>query len=194
MCHEEVVKLICYEILKDDNSFKLKTYLKLLQMADLSDADYLSLKNIHQLAEEVHEHIDDRLIKKTAKRFEESVLAMLIKKPEHRQLLDETKPPAEQLDQDDKDKTIQNDSLSSELIDHQFPKIIKKPSKSNKTLTRTMNETARTACDQTRRSSPRVSRGPVSSSGNLKEVRILISRLDETVLSKADQSRVSRNT
>jgi condensin complex subunit 3 len=55
ICHENIFRSICYEILKDDNSFKLKTYLKLLQLADLTSADYLSLKSIHELIEEVHD-------------------------------------------------------------------------------------------------------------------------------------------
>lgn len=207
MCHEEVVKLICYEILKDDNSFKCKTYLKILQMADLSDADYLSLKNIHQLAEEVHEHIDDKLVKKMAKKFEEHVLEILSKKPEHTQLFTEPKKIEQTLQNDidttiQNDKTIQNDSLSNEMIDLEFPKINKKSSKSNKTLTRTMNENSKTVCEATqqisRRSSPRISRLSTNKSvladTNLKEVKIVIDKLDESVLSKANQSKQSNNT
>lgn len=201
MCHEEVVKLICYEILKDDNSFKCKTYLKVLQMADLTEADYLSLKNIHQLAEEVYEHIDDKLIKKMAKKFEENVLGLLSKKPEHQQLLDQSKQ-MEKTRQEDTDKTIQNDSLSSEIIDHEFPKILKKTSKTNKTLTRTLNETNKTVCERTqvsRRSSPRTNRvsstnASLLSNHSLKEVKVVIDKLDESTLSKVDQSRVSTNT
>lgn len=200
MCHEEVVKLICYEILKDENSFKCKTYLKVLQMADLSEADYLSLKNIHQLAEEVYEHIDDKLVKKMAKKFEENVCDILSKKPEHTHIFKEAKQ-TEQTCQNDGDKSIQNDSLANEMIDHEFPKINKKSSKSNKTMTRTINETSKTVCDTTeisRRSSPRISRLSANKSSlaenSLKEVRVVISKLDESVLSKSNQSRLSNNS
>jgi condensin complex subunit 3 len=55
ICHENIAKSICFEILKDDNAYKCKTYLKILQMADLSEADYLSLKDIFNLANEVHD-------------------------------------------------------------------------------------------------------------------------------------------
>ncbi len=71
------------EILKDENTYKCKTYLKIIQMTDLSEADYLSLKEIHQLANEVHEHIQDKSLKKTAKKFVETVHVLLEKLPEY---------------------------------------------------------------------------------------------------------------
>ena len=52
-------------------------------MADLTEADYLSLKEIHQLANEVHEHIQDKNLKKTAKKFVETVYTLLEKMPEY---------------------------------------------------------------------------------------------------------------
>lgn len=71
------------ELLKEGNAFRCKTYLKIAQLADLGDADYHSLKNIWQLVEQVHEHIDDRTNKKTAKKFVESIEALLNKMPEY---------------------------------------------------------------------------------------------------------------
>lgn len=52
-------------------------------MTDLSEADYFSLKEIHQLANEVHDHIQDKNLKKTAKKFVESVQGLLEKMPEY---------------------------------------------------------------------------------------------------------------
>lgn len=83
ICHENIARSICYEILKDENAYKCKTYLKIMSMADLSNADYLALKSIHELADEVQMHISDKLIKKTAIRFSESVMAFMSKKPEY---------------------------------------------------------------------------------------------------------------
>jgi predicted house-cleaning noncanonical NTP pyrophosphatase (MazG superfamily) len=71
------------EILKDENTYKCKTYLKIIQMTDLTEADYLSLKEIHQLANEVHEHIQDKNLKKTAKKFVETIFGQLEKMPEY---------------------------------------------------------------------------------------------------------------
>ncbi len=83
ICHENIVRSICYEILKDDNVFKTKTYLKVMQMADLGNADYLALKGIWELADEVHMHIGDKLVKKSAVRFSEMVHGMMVKRPEY---------------------------------------------------------------------------------------------------------------
>ena len=83
ICHENIVKSICYEILKDENAYKCKTYMKVLQMADLTGADYLSLKSIHELTDEVHLHIQDKLVKKSAVKFNEMVYGLMIKKPEY---------------------------------------------------------------------------------------------------------------
>lgn len=52
-------------------------------MADLTEADYYALKEIEHLAEQVHEFIDERFNKKTAKKFWESIEALLAKKPEY---------------------------------------------------------------------------------------------------------------
>ena len=71
------------EILKDENTYKSKTYLKIIQMTDLSEADYLSLKEIHQLANEVHDHIQDKNVKKTAKKFVDTVFAQLSAMPDY---------------------------------------------------------------------------------------------------------------
>jgi len=38
-----------------ENKDIIEKYLKLLKLADLTAADYLSLKSIHKLIEEVHE-------------------------------------------------------------------------------------------------------------------------------------------
>jgi len=83
ICHENIVRSICYEILKDDNVFKTKTYLKVMQMADLANADYLALKGIWELTDEVQMHIGDKLVKKTAVRFNEVIHGMMVKKPEY---------------------------------------------------------------------------------------------------------------
>jgi hypothetical protein len=52
-------------------------------MADLSSADYISLKDIVQLTHDIHEHIEDRLIKKTAIKYWETVNELMMKKPEY---------------------------------------------------------------------------------------------------------------
>jgi hypothetical protein len=83
ICHENIVKSICYEILKDENAFKTKTYLKILQMADLSGADYMGLKSIHELIDEVQLHIQDKLVKKVAIKFNENIFSLMVKKPEY---------------------------------------------------------------------------------------------------------------
>ena len=83
ICHENIAKAICYEMLKDDNTFKCKTYLKVLQLADLSEADYVSLKSIHELVDEIHMHIEDKALKKTAKRYADSLHDMLKKMPDY---------------------------------------------------------------------------------------------------------------
>lgn len=83
ICHENIARSICYEILKDENAYKCKTYLKIMNMADLSNADYLALKSIHELVDEVQMHISDKLIKKSAIKFSESVMAFMSKKPEY---------------------------------------------------------------------------------------------------------------
>jgi len=54
-------------------------------MSDLTDADYYSLKDIFQLSNDVHDHIQDKLIKKTAKKFSETVETLLQSKPEYLQ-------------------------------------------------------------------------------------------------------------
>ena len=59
-------------------SYKSKTYLKIIQMTDISEADYLSLKEIHQLANEVHDHIQDKNVKKTAKKLNRETHAFKI--------------------------------------------------------------------------------------------------------------------
>ena len=83
ICHENITKAMCMEILKDENTYKCKTYLKIIQMADLSEADYMSLNEIHQLANEVHDHIQDKNVKKTAKKFADTVFTMLSQMPEY---------------------------------------------------------------------------------------------------------------
>ena len=54
-CHENIGKAICFEILHEDNTFKLKTYLKILNTIDLSIADYKSLKELQGLADDIIE-------------------------------------------------------------------------------------------------------------------------------------------
>jgi len=54
-----------------------------MQMADLGNADYLALKGIWELADEVHMHIGDKLVKKSALRFSEMVHGMMVKRPEY---------------------------------------------------------------------------------------------------------------
>lgn len=65
-------------------------------MADLSEADYHSLKEIARLADQAHEFIDERFNKKMAKKFCESVEALLIKKPEFVEEQERKKLEAEQ--------------------------------------------------------------------------------------------------
>jgi hypothetical protein len=55
MCHESISRIICCEILKEDNTFKLKTYVKILNTVDLSRADYSTLKELKGLSIEIVE-------------------------------------------------------------------------------------------------------------------------------------------
>ena len=56
---------------------------KVMNMADLTNADYLALKSIYELGDEVQMHIADKLLKKSALKFNESVMALMSKMPEH---------------------------------------------------------------------------------------------------------------
>jgi hypothetical protein len=125
-------------------------------MSDLTDADYYSLKDIFQLSNDVHDHIQDKLIKKTAKKFSETVQTLLQSKPEYIQeqeqarkaeieaasLIDkpneqpENEPTQAEIThtQSNEDTVIdQNNTsdskkkrLSTDMIDHSFKPIIKK--------------------------------------------------------------------
>lgn len=110
VCHEHIVQSICTELLKEDNTFKCKTYLKILQMADLNEADYFALKEIERLAEQVHEFIDERFNKKTAKKFWESIEALLAKKPEYLEEIERKRLEAEKQQQE---KTTQVNKLNN---------------------------------------------------------------------------------
>lgn len=120
-------------------------------MADLNDADYVSLKEIYKLSEEIADQIEDRLLKKTASKFSETLHALLVKKPEYKreqeaeQLKtqdmpppvsestergDETQPATNQTmqqtnEQDTAAGAISSDS-SDEMVDPEFSKINKK--------------------------------------------------------------------
>ncbi len=52
-------------------------------MANLKNADYLALKSIYELGDEVQMHIADKLSKKSALKFNKSVMALMSKMPEH---------------------------------------------------------------------------------------------------------------
>jgi hypothetical protein len=52
-CHENIGKHICLEILHEENQFKFRTYLKILNTIDLSSAEYFTLKEFKKLAVEV---------------------------------------------------------------------------------------------------------------------------------------------
>ena len=54
-------------------------------MTDLSEADYLSLNEIHDLSNEIYNSIQEKTLKKTAKKFSENVLALLEKMPEYQE-------------------------------------------------------------------------------------------------------------
>lgn len=85
ICHENIVRSICYEILKDDIAYKSRIYMKVMQMADLTSADYLALKNLYELTDEVQMHIAEKAVKKSALRFNELINALMITKPEYQE-------------------------------------------------------------------------------------------------------------
>lgn len=152
ICHENIVKSICYELLKDDNIYKIKTYLKIILMADLSGADYLSLKDLYQLAQDVNEHVQDKLIKKSSQKFVENVFALLTSKKEFKEEQERKERAGEQKQNDEDNTLIQNDGREVDqqeevdqkvddadksadlMIDHGFQKLKKKTNKSNASI------------------------------------------------------------
>jgi condensin complex subunit 3 len=151
ICHENIVKSICYELLKDDNIYKIKTYLKIILMADLSGADYLSLKDLYQLAQDVNEHVQDKLVKKTSQKFVENVFALMTSKQEFRE--EQERKETEQIKENttiqnnDNDTVIANEEVKENeekeheadkstdlMIDHGFQKLKIKSNKSNASI------------------------------------------------------------
>ena len=54
-CHENICRTICFEILTEENAFKLKTYVKILNTVDLGNAIYSTLKELKGLSAEIVE-------------------------------------------------------------------------------------------------------------------------------------------
>ena len=77
-------------------------------MANLKNADYLALKSIYELGDEVQMHIADKLLKKSALKFNESVMALMSKMPEH---LEEQRRKKEE---EDRHVDLNNNNLEEE--------------------------------------------------------------------------------
>jgi condensin complex subunit 3 len=197
VCHENIVKSLCYEILKNENVYRFKVYLKIIQMADLTSADFYSLKEIYELAQEIEDHIDDRMIKKTATKYCETILNLLKRLPqyqkEERERLEKQRREEEgnvttlnnttttttaQIDKTIQNETTQNDkstvnssqsSSGGDLIDLEFRKL-NKTKKTNDTVVST-------------RHSPRISRISQPSSKGI-EVETSSNVLKQTTVSK----------
>jgi hypothetical protein len=168
MCHENICKAICFEILKEENAFKLRSYIKILNMLDLSNADYYSLKDIKKLSEEVEDHISDKLLKKVVTKYKEGIHDLLIKKPEYKN--DENAEQEVTVQEQNEtvvnkegrtlEKTVLKNSsahnsstlnASDIVVDHDFVKIKKKTKNKDATLKNTtVNETNKTINTTTR--------------------------------------------
>jgi hypothetical protein len=136
----------------------LRTYLKILNQLDITDADYYKLKDLKEYAEEmvivcyrfyfenffwiflfsksfaINKHIQDRLQKKSAKKFQDTVESLLQKKPEYMadlnagsQRCSETKTQESQ-NETERDSTcgVDSDMDSSEIMDIDFNRLNKK--------------------------------------------------------------------
>lgn len=202
MCHENICKAICYEILKEENAFKLRSYVKILNMFDLSNADYYSLKEIKKLSEEVEAHISDKLLKKVVTKYKEGIHEMLVKKPEYKN--DQNKE--QETSTQEQDETVVNrdgvrksmleksvlknssahntSSLNSSdiAVDYDFVKIKKKAKNKDSTLKNTtVNETNKTMNTTTRRSADK-STSRDTSKTPIKDCTVILQRvsLDST--------------
>ena len=167
ICHEKIVTSICLEILKEGDSSRVKTYLKVLNMADLTNAEFLSLNSIYELVNNIQTHITSKNLLSSAFKFKKNVMALMNKKQkyleeqrwkkekergvtEHNETVNET----QSLVNDNETGTTQLNltkiftsttsnnrlSMSEDMIDLDFKKLGRERKKLNLTLGVTMIE------------------------------------------------------
>jgi hypothetical protein len=177
-CHENIGKAVCLEMLREENTFKHKIYIKILQTLDLNQADFNSLKELKKYACDAEDQIIDKLLRKTMRKFVDSLKEAIAKKPEYQNETN-TSIGDRTLVQQKQNEMNNEDSLNqSDMIDHDFVKIKKK----TKTNTTTIN--GNKTLELTSNITQNVSKID-DLTKSLKECQVRIDRLDDESIRKS---------